>query len=367
MNSLGSRLMSHTRLVPALVLLMGIAAIVAITSLQERSVDARQAQLTLSGVAVQLGKLQNAPFLALKSTGGSPSHARSLIDSARRQIDGPLARLGNQSPPPALARAQAPLRRNYATLEQIYSLAVATNNYGPAADRLSGVAAASEGEVAGELAVARAVYERRALRAQLQATVGSATVILLLGVAFALLYRGVSMGRHRAEALAEENARLHAAAQHEALTDALTGLGNRRALNEDLAATLAPGDQMRPHVMALYDLNGFKQYNDTFGHPAGDALLIRLGESFSASVGARGRAYRMGGDEFCVLGPMDGGDAEQLVTLAADALSATGEGFEIDCCSGSVALPAEASQPKRALRIADQRLYRQKNEYALTV
>jgi diguanylate cyclase (GGDEF)-like protein len=305
--------------------------------------------------------------LALKSTGGSPAKARGLIDSAHRQIDTPLARLGRQSPPPALARAQGPLRQNYSTLEQIYSLALATNNYGLAADRLSGKAAASEGQVATQLAIARSVYERRASRAQLQATVGSAAVILLLGVAFALLYRGVSGARRRAEALAEENARLHMSAQRDALTDALTGLGNRRALNEDLAATLAPGDRMRPHVMALYDLNGFKNYNDTFGHLAGDALLIRLGESLSACLGSRARAYRMGGDEFCILGALEGADASEIVRVAAEALSETGEGFEIDCCWGSVALPIEARAPKRALHIADQRLYQQKSDYAVAV
>ena len=54
-------------------------------------------------------------------------------------------------------------------------------------------------------------------------------------------------------------------------------------------------------MLVLFDLDGFKHYNDTFGHPAGDALLARLGARARARVGGRGRAYRMGGDEFCVL------------------------------------------------------------------
>ena len=53
-------------------------------------------------------------------------------------------------------------------------------------------------------------------------------------------------------------------------------------------------------TLCVYDLNGFKDYNDSFGHPAGDALLARFGSRLEAAAGD-GRAYRLGGDEFCVL------------------------------------------------------------------
>jgi diguanylate cyclase (GGDEF)-like protein len=56
-------------------------------------------------------------------------------------------------------------------------------------------------------------------------------------------------------------------------------------------------------VLTMFDLNGFKNYNDNFGHPAGDALLLRLGRALQEAVGPfAGRAYRPGGDEFCVIG-----------------------------------------------------------------
>ena len=58
-----------------------------------------------------------------------------------------------------------------------------------------------------------------------------------------------------------------------------------------------------PRMLVLFDLNGFKTYNDTFGHPAGDALLTRLAAKLAAAVAPDGNAYRMGGDEFCVLLP----------------------------------------------------------------
>jgi GGDEF domain-containing protein len=60
------------------------------------------------------------------------------------------------------------------------------------------------------------------------------------------------------------------ASRREALSDALTGLGNRRALTRDLAELIPEAGAGSPLVLALFDLDGFKQYNDTFGHPAGD-------------------------------------------------------------------------------------------------
>jgi two-component system, cell cycle response regulator len=114
-------------------------------------------------------------------------------------------------------------------------------------------------------------------------------------------------------------------------------------------------------VLVLFDLDGFKHYNDTFGHPAGDALLIRLGASLSAYLADRGVAFRMGGDEFCALLEPAGRPVEPLVTGAAAALSERGEGFEIGCSYGAIELPAEAGDVAEALRIADQRMYAQKN------
>ena len=57
----------------------------------------------------------------------------------------------------------------------------------------------------------------------------------------------------------------------------------------------------QPMLLAVFDLNGFKQYNDTYGHPAGDALLSRLGTKLERAMAGGARCYRMGGDEFCVL------------------------------------------------------------------
>ncbi len=66
---------------------------------------------------------------------------------------------------------------------------------------------------------------------------------------------------------------LLAASRLEALTDALTGLGNRRSLMLQLEAEVAAATEAEPRAVMLFDLDGFKQYNDWHGHPAGDALL----------------------------------------------------------------------------------------------
>ena len=98
-----------------------------------------------------------------------------------------------------------------------------------------------------------------------------------------------------------ENQRVLLASRSEAVTDALTGMGNRRRLMNDLARAVEEADAADPHLLALFDLNGFKRYNDTFGHPAGDHLLARLGQRLEKTMAPYGRAYRLGGDEFCAL------------------------------------------------------------------
>ncbi len=103
-----------------------------------------------------------------------------------------------------------------------------------------------------------------------------------------------------------ENLALVYRSRHEALTDPLTGLGNRRRLLLSLEDVLQSASERSPWALLLFDLNGFKRYNDAFGHPVGDALLARLGEKLRAAVEPEGQAFRLGGDEFCALTPLLG-------------------------------------------------------------
>jgi diguanylate cyclase (GGDEF)-like protein len=162
--------------------------------------------------------------------------------------------------------------------------------------------------------------------------------------------------------LVAENERLLDASRIEANTDSLTALPNRRALMRDLETELGAASEERPRILALFDLNGFKQYNDTFGHPAGDSLLARLGDRLQRALEGSATAYRMGGDEFCVLAAADASGGAAIARRAAIALSEKGRAFAIDCSYGVANLPREASFASDALGVADQRMYERKSE-----
>jgi diguanylate cyclase (GGDEF)-like protein len=170
-----------------------------------------------------------------------------------------------------------------------------------------------------------------------------AAVILRMGISF------------------RENSALMAALHDDASTDALTKLANRRKLLDDLDRALAMGQDARgSHVFALYDLDGFKLYNDTYGHPAGDSLLRQLGANLASAVEPGGRAYRLGGDEFCILVPSSAIAAERILEAGRDALTEQGEGFRISASAGAVLISAEATVASEAMRLADRRMYAEK-------
>jgi diguanylate cyclase (GGDEF)-like protein len=172
-------------------------------------------------------------------------------------------------------------------------------------------------------------------------------VMFLLGLVI-IAVAGMSVRRGRRELEAQ------------ATTDALTGLGNRRKLLADLERQVRTASSEAPLVLTMFDLNGFKNYNDTFGHPAGDALLLRLGQALGeAVVPFGGRAYRPGGDEFCVIAPA--ARRHLLEQAAVLALTENGEGFAVSTAFGSVAIPSEAADMGEALHRADEAMYAQKH------
>jgi diguanylate cyclase (GGDEF)-like protein/PAS domain S-box-containing protein len=148
---------------------------------------------------------------------------------------------------------------------------------------------------------------------------------------------------------------------YQALHDPLTGLGNRRSLLADLEARLTKATSEEPLLLQLFDLDGFKSYNDTFGHPAGDALLARMAHRLRTALEGRATPYRMGGDEFCVLSLPSCDEHEAITRLGEKALSEHGEGFQVTASYGSVLLPVEASSATEALREADRRMYARKS------
>jgi two-component system, cell cycle response regulator len=148
----------------------------------------------------------------------------------------------------------------------------------------------------------------------------------------------------------------------QAVTDGLTGLGNRRRLMDDLELAVADVDHGHASTLVFFDLNGFKRYNDSFGHAAGDSLLVRLGGALSAAIGARGRAYRLGGDEFCVL--LDGrvSRSDTVLAAAGSALTERGSAFTVDASVGIAVVPDDARTASAVLQLADQRMYADKGD-----
>ena len=154
-----------------------------------------------------------------------------------------------------------------------------------------------------------------------------------------------------------ENRRLLETASGAALTDSLTGLQNRRALMRDLDSLAAAATEQDPLALVLFDLNGFKSYNDRFGHPAGDALLQRLGTRLRGLEGSGAHVYRLGGDEFSLLTRADASGAASLIDRAVRALSEDAGGFTVSASFGAAFIPEDATAVPEALRLADVRLY----------
>lgn len=146
--------------------------------------------------------------------------------------------------------------------------------------------------------------------------------------------------------------------EEHSLTDALTGLGNRRALTADLDRVVRDGT---PAFLVLCDLDGFKGFNDSFGHPAGDALLQRMADRLGDCVGNGAKAYRMGGDEFCVLALRETHEVDTEIATYRASLAESGPGYTVTASCGYVLIPDQAASASAALREADVRLYADKN------
>jgi two-component system, cell cycle response regulator len=157
-----------------------------------------------------------------------------------------------------------------------------------------------------------------------------------------------------------ENQRRLTASRREAQTDALTRLGNRRRLAHDLEEELGMALRDSQGALLLFDLDGFKGFNDRFGHPAGDALLSRLGAALRRAMRDGARAYRLGGDEFCVLVPAGSPDLEQIESAATEALRENGDDYAVAASSGKVIFPAEGRTFAQVMSVADARLYADK-------
>ncbi len=163
-------------------------------------------------------------------------------------------------------------------------------------------------------------------------------------------------------ALTAYAAELKALYAAEAQRDALTQLGNRAAFEHHLAAESARALRYgRVLTVALIDLDGFKQINDTHGHAAGDLALQQFAQLLKDTLRQSDQAFRYGGDEFAVLLPETREPAVEGVMLRLkEKMAAAGcaYGFSWGCAT----LPDEVSEPQAVVATADARLYAHKRK-----
>jgi two-component system, cell cycle response regulator len=196
--------------------------------------------------------------------------------------------------------------------------------------------------------------------------------------AFAVQTRLVAAERVTAlhRQLAEVQAQLElatAAATERSLTDELTGLGNRRRMEVDLADTHARAHRVaRPYGVVMFDIDHFKAYNDHYGHLAGDKILRRVAHRLQGETRAGEQLYRFGGEEFLLLlsdTDIEGATiaAERLREAIVD-LAAPHEFREtlppIVTISGGVAWwdPGSAKSSTEVLQFADVALFEAKSK-----
>jgi diguanylate cyclase len=152
-------------------------------------------------------------------------------------------------------------------------------------------------------------------------------------------------------------------ARHDSLHDPLTGLLNRRAFDELLAASCARSERYGwSFALVMIDLDNFKAVNDRLGHAAGDAALRAVGVELRGRLRAGDAASRMGGDEFALLLPsVEGSIVPDLVRRLEQAVEDAVPEASITFTVGAAQAPADAVDPRLLFRIADQRLYEGKH------
>jgi len=167
--------------------------------------------------------------------------------------------------------------------------------------------------------------------------------------------------------VALENARLHRIVEHQALVDSLTGLANRRRLEETLRAELARATRHDDSVcLVLADLDDFKQVNDRYGHPVGDEVLKGFAHALRSSVRESDVAGRWGGEEFAlVLTSTDSSGGVRLAERARAAIAAlvveapNGEPISVTGSFGVASFP-DAGDLEELVAAADAALYEAK-------
>jgi diguanylate cyclase (GGDEF)-like protein/PAS domain S-box-containing protein len=171
-------------------------------------------------------------------------------------------------------------------------------------------------------------------------------------------------------ALSLASLRLRETLRDQSIRDPLTGLFNRRFMQESLDRELQRAKRKkRPLAVVFIDLDHFKRFNDTFGHAAGDLILRTMGELFLRHFRGDDVICRYGGEEFAIILPessaKDAAKRANLLRIEASKISMRHLGQILDAVTlsiGVAAFPEHGSTTEQVLRMADQCLYQSKTE-----
>ena len=185
------------------------------------------------------------------------------------------------------------------------------------------------------------------------------SLVIEMGAWMAVLSLRVQAIHRNADRARLETETLRTLAQ----TDALTGLPNRRGLQQQLAATLPHARPQQLLALYLLDLDGFKPVNDRYGHDVGDALLVAVGKRLQAQLRTSDVVARLGGDEFVVL-TSGLADEQAAHAVGQKMLAAFDKAFFIDgqrCVVGITAgyalAPLDGHSADELLKRADAAMY----------
>ncbi len=294
--------MFKTGVVIAVVCALGMGTIAAISGLENRAASTHDAQVRIAGLRSQFDVMQAVPW-STDLQGVPKATNLSALKQARATFVSSLDQLLSGSPPAALKVAAAASAANYLELVHVYRTGVADHGWPRLVSAtLYRSQEQSHGQTTALLETAAAQYDRSAGAAERDAKLGSAGAIAILLAAFAFFFARwarVAASRERVLRVVDEKSD---ELRHQALHDALTGLPNRVLIIDRAQQMLARAQREGLTIAALFiDLDGFKSINDTFGHPAGDALLRAVGERIRLVIRESDTVGRLGGDEFVVL------------------------------------------------------------------
>jgi diguanylate cyclase (GGDEF)-like protein len=358
-------------------------AYVAVVLLIRRRVHRFQASMWLDGLIGGLGAAALAAGLAfhtiLDATGGSSATVAATLSYPVADllllvlVIGALAVLGGR--PDRALWLLAMGMTVFAAADTIYLFRVATGTY-QAGTWLDGLSVAAQTLVG--LAAWQTPPSDRSIRLESGAVLAMPSLFALSSIGVlvlahfqpistlaVLLATGTLLVVVLRTAITFREVRSLADSRRLALTDDLTGLGNRRQLYRQLETALANRGEGQAVALLIVDLDRFKEINDALGHHMGDQLLQQIGSRLASQLRTHDLLVRLGGDEFAVLLADSDlasatGVAQRLLDALQEPFDLEGVAIHVDASIGLALCPEHADTPIALLQRADVAMYQAK-------